>query len=366
MRLQKVGTFDSPVYVTAPPGDKSRLFVVEQGGKVRVIKGGKTLAKPFLDVSGKISTGNEQGLLSLAFAPDYASSGLFYVYYTDGGGDTQVVEYKRASADVADAGSARTVLTQKQPEPNHNGGLLLFGPDKLLYIGLGDGGGGGDQHGERGNAQSLGTILGKILRIDPRADGSKAYSIPADNPFVGRSGARGEIYSYGLRNPWRFSFDRKTGDLSIGDVGQEEVEEIDFVRARQGTRGELRLAGVRGQRPLHAGRGGGRRDQAGDHREALRRQLLDHRRHRDPRPGAEGLGRALRVRRLLPRRDPDGCPVERPRAQPDGPQAAGRASSRRSARTRAGACTRPRSTVPSTASSSDHPRLARPTRARSR
>jgi glucose/arabinose dehydrogenase len=234
VRLQKVGSFDAPVFVTVPPGDKSRLFVVEKGGKVRVVKGGKTLDRPFLDVSDKVATGSEQGLLSLAFAPDYASSGRFYVYYTDGNGDTRIVEYRRRSADEADAGSARTLLSQKQPEPNHNGGLLLFGPDKLLYIGLGDGGGGGDQHGTRGNAQSLGTILGKILRIDPRADGAKPYRIPADNPFVGRSDARGEIYSYGLRNPWRFSFDRKTGDLTIGDVGQEEIEEIDFVRRGKG------------------------------------------------------------------------------------------------------------------------------------
>jgi glucose/arabinose dehydrogenase len=234
VRLQKVGSFDAPVYVTAPPGDESRLFVVEKGGEVRVMKGGKTLDRPFLDVSDKVTTGSEQGLFSLAFAPDYASSGLFYVDYTDGNGDTQVVEYKRASADVADPGTARTVLSQKQPEPNHNGGLLLFGPDKQLYVGLGDGGGGGDEHGPRGNAQSLGTILGKILRIDPRADGSKPYRIPSDNPFVGRSGARGEIYSYGLRNPWRFSFDRETGDLTIGDVGQEEIEEIDFVRKGKG------------------------------------------------------------------------------------------------------------------------------------
>ncbi len=234
VRLQKVGSFDQPVFVTSPAGDKSRFFVVEQGGKIRVVKGGKKLSRPFLDVSDKVSTGNEQGLLSMAFAPDYASSGLFYIYYTDGDGNTQVVEYHRAGADEADAGSARTVLSQEQPEPNHNGGLLLFGPDEKLYIGLGDGGGGGDQHGQRGNAQSLGTLLGKILRIDPRGSGAKRYSIPSDNPFVGRSGARGEIYSYGLRNPWRFSFDRKTGDLSIGDVGQEEIEEIDFVRRGKG------------------------------------------------------------------------------------------------------------------------------------
>ncbi|HWK25035.1 MAG TPA: PQQ-dependent sugar dehydrogenase [Solirubrobacter sp.] len=234
VRLQRVGTFDAPVYVTAPPGDRSRLFVVEKGGTVRVVRDGRKLGTPFLDLRGQVTTGSEQGLLSLAFAPDYAKSGLFYVDYTDTDGNTRVVEYKRRSADVADPGSARVVLTQAQPESNHNGGLLLFGPDKRLYIGLGDGGGGGDQHGAHGNGQSLGTLLGKILRIDPRPSGGKPYGIPSDNPFVRRSGARPEIYSYGLRNPWRFSFDRRTGDLSIGDVGQNEIEEIDFVRRGQG------------------------------------------------------------------------------------------------------------------------------------
>ncbi len=166
----------------------------------------------------------------MAFAPDYASSGLFYVYYTDKNGDEQVVEYKRSSADVADRGSARVLLSTPDEESNHNGGQLQFGPDKLLYIGTGDGGGGGDQHGARGNGQNLGVLLGKILRIDPKASGGRPYSIPADNPFVKRSGARGEIYAYGLRNPWRFSFDRSTGDMTIGDVGQGEWEEIDFAR----------------------------------------------------------------------------------------------------------------------------------------
>jgi glucose/arabinose dehydrogenase len=234
VRLQKVGSFDSPVYVTSPPADNSRLFVVEQGGTVRVIKDGKTLGTPFLDVSDKLTAGSEQGLLSIAFAPDYASSGLFYVFYTDTDGDEAVVEYKRRSEDVADAGSARRLLKVADPEPNHNGGLLLFGPDKRLYIGIGDGGGAGDQHGARGNGQALNTLLGKILRIDPKASGGRPYTIPSDNPFVGRSGAKGEIYSYGLRNPWRFSFDRSTGDLTIGDVGQNEVEEIDFVRKGKG------------------------------------------------------------------------------------------------------------------------------------
>jgi len=230
VHLRKIGSFDAPLYVTAPHGDTHRVFVVEQGGKIRVVRDGKKLSKPFLDVSGGISAGGERGLLSMAFAPDYAKSGLFYVDYTDTNGDSRIVEYHRRTADVADPGSARLVLFQRQPEPNHNGGLLLFGPDKLLYIGFGDGGGGGDQHGAHGNAQNLGTVLGKILRINPRKSGSRAYTIPSSNPFVGRAGARGEIYSYGLRNPWRFSFDRRTGDMAIGDVGQDAVEEIDFLR----------------------------------------------------------------------------------------------------------------------------------------
>src|SRR4051812_47104572 len=236
VHLRKIGSFDSPLYVTAPPGDTHRVFVVEQGGRIRVVRDGKKLSKPFLDVSGAISAGGERGLLSMAFAPDYAQSGLFYVDYTDSNGDSRIVEYRRRTADVADPRSARLVLFQDQPEGNHNGGLLEFGPDRLLYIGFGDGGGGGDHHGAHGNAQNLGTLLGKILRIDPRASAGRPYSVPASNPFVHRTGARGEIYAYGLRNPWRFSFDRKTGDMSIGDVGQDQREEIDF-RRRGGARG---------------------------------------------------------------------------------------------------------------------------------
>jgi glucose/arabinose dehydrogenase len=236
VRLRKVADFDAPVYLTSPPGDRARQFVVEQGGRVMVVRGGRKLRTPFLDIRGLVTAGGEQGLLSVAFAPDYADSGLFYVYYTDNDGDQRIVEYHRASADRADPGSARLVLRMPDQESNHNGGLLLFGPDDLLYVGTGDGGGGGDRHGPRGNAQNLGSLLGKILRIDPRAGGGRAYQVPADNPFVGRAGARGEVYSYGLRNPWRFSFDRKTGDLSIGDVGQDAYEEIDFV-ARGAGRG---------------------------------------------------------------------------------------------------------------------------------
>jgi glucose/arabinose dehydrogenase len=234
VRLVKVGDFDAPLYVTAPPGDRRRIFVVEQAGRIMVVRGGKTLGQPFLDIRSEVTSGGEQGLLSLAFAPDYARSGLFYVYYTEKSGTQSIWEYHRATADTANPGSARLVLRMQDPEPNHNGGLMIFGSDRLMYVGTGDGGGGNDQHGARGNAQSLDSLLGKILRIDPRRSGNRPYTVPSSNPFVGRSGARPEIYSYGLRNPWRFSFDRTTGDLSIGDVGQDQVEEVNFVRKGRG------------------------------------------------------------------------------------------------------------------------------------
>jgi len=234
VRLVRIGRFEQPVFVTAPPRDRRVQFVVEQGGRIMVVRDGRKLGTPFLDITSRVTSGGEQGLLSMAFAPDYASSGRFYVYYTDSGGDQRVVEYRRASADRADPDSARLVLEMPDDESNHNGGLLLFGPGGHLYIGTGDGGGGGDRHGARGNAQNLGSLLGKILRIDPVASGGRAYTIPSGNPFRGRSGARAEIYAYGLRNPWRFSFDRRTNDLSIGDVGQNDVEEIDFVRSGRG------------------------------------------------------------------------------------------------------------------------------------
>ncbi|MEZ0293633.1 MAG: sorbosone dehydrogenase family protein, partial [Solirubrobacteraceae bacterium] len=234
VRLRKVADFDAPVYVTSPPGDRARQFVVEQGGRVMVVRDGRKLRTPFLDIRGQVTAGGEQGMLSIAFPPDYADSGLFYVYFTDNDQNQRIVEYKRASADRADPGSARLVLRMPDRESNHNGGLLLFGPDGLMYVGTGDGGGGGDMHGARGNAQNLGSLLGKILRIDPRAGGGRPYQVPGSNPFVGRSGARGEVYSYGLRNPWRFAFDRRTGDLSIGDVGQNAYEEIDSVRRGAG------------------------------------------------------------------------------------------------------------------------------------
>jgi glucose/arabinose dehydrogenase len=204
-------------------GDPS-LYVATQYGRVVAIRDGRVDATPVLDLTGKISAGGEQGLLGLAFSPD---GRFLYVNYTDRNGDTNVVEYGMGST-VADAGSARRVLFIDQPFANHNGGNLAFGPDGYLYIGMGDGGSGFDPlH----NGQNLGVLLGKMLRIDPRPSGGKAYSIPSGNPFVGRPDRRPEIWDYGLRNPWRYSFDRETGDLWIGDVGQSAREEIDFERA---------------------------------------------------------------------------------------------------------------------------------------
>ena len=234
VRLVRVGTFDQPLYVAAAPGDRRRVYVVEQGGRVRVVRGGRVLRRPFLDISRQVTAGGEQGLLSIAFPRDHRRTGRFYVYFTDRQGQQRVVEYRRRSPDRADPRSARLVMRMPDPEPNHNGGNMQFGPDGLLYIATGDGGGANDRHGPRGNAQDLGSLLGKILRIDPRPAGGAPYRVPPSNPFAGRAGLRGEIYSYGLRNPWRFSFDRATGDLAIGDVGQNVVEEVNYVRRGRG------------------------------------------------------------------------------------------------------------------------------------
>jgi glucose/arabinose dehydrogenase len=226
VRLQRIGTFDNPVLVTAPPGDKRRVFVLEQTGRIRLLVGGKRLSRPFLDLRNDVTAGGEQGLLGLAFAPDYSRSRRFYVYFTARDGSQRVQEFRRSarSANRADKGSRRQVMSMADPYPNHNGGNLVFGPDDLLYIGTGDGGSAGDP---QNRAQNLESPLGKILRIDPRRHGKSAYRSPKSNPFVGRAG-RNEIYAYGLRNPWRYSFDRRTGDLYIGDVGQNALEEIDF------------------------------------------------------------------------------------------------------------------------------------------
>ena len=235
IHLVRIGSFDAPVYAGAPRGDRRRLFVVERAGRIMVVRGGKRLSRPFLDIRSSVTSGGEQGLLSVAFAPDYASSGKFYVYYTDKNGDERIVEYRRSSADVANARSARELLKIDDSESNHNGGQLEFGPDKLLYIGTGDGGGADDQHGSKGNGQNLNSLLGKILRIDPNPSGGKPYGIPSDNPYA-KGGGKPEIYSYGLRNPWRFSFDARTGAIAIADVGQNNREEIDY-RAKGGAKG---------------------------------------------------------------------------------------------------------------------------------
>jgi glucose/arabinose dehydrogenase len=229
VRLKRIGRFDSPLYVTAPPGDRKRLFVVEQGGRVRLLLNGRRVKRPFLDLTSLVKSGGEQGLLSIAFAPDYSRSGRFYVDYTDRDGNTRVQELRRSkrSPNRASRSSRRQVLFVDQPFSNHNGGNLVFGPDGYLYIGLGDGGSGGDP---MGNSQDLGTLLGKMLRIDPRPSDGKPYGIPPDNPFVNMPRARPEIWAYGLRNPWRYAFDRETGDLWIGDVGQSSWEEIDLQR----------------------------------------------------------------------------------------------------------------------------------------
>ncbi|MEO7987546.1 MAG: PQQ-dependent sugar dehydrogenase [Gemmatimonadales bacterium] len=232
VRLEAVATgVGYALYVTAAPGDSSRIFIVDKGGTIRIVKDGTLLPAPFLDITSLVSTGGEQGLLGLAFDPGYATNGRFVVHYTDTGGNTRVSTFARSGADpdLADPASEQVVLTAEQSFENHNGGELLFGPDGLLYLGLGDGGSGGDPDGR---GQDLTDLLGSILRLDLRT--TIPYTIPADNPFAGTPAARPEIWSYGLRNPWRFSFDRATGDLYIGDVGQNQWEEVDVSPAAEG------------------------------------------------------------------------------------------------------------------------------------
>ena len=231
--LDRIGTFRTPVYVAAPPRDPSRLFVVEQAGRIRVIHDGRRVGRPFLDIRRDVSSGGERGLLSMAFAPDYARSRRFYVYFTDRTGDIRIQQFRRSArnANVADPGSRRDVLrVPHRQHPNHNGGQLQFGPDGMLYAGIGDGGGEGDPFGA---GQRLDVLLGKLIRIDPRPGGG--YRSPRSNPFRRRRHARPEIWAYGLRNPFRFSFDRRTGALAIGDVGQDRFEEVDY--APHGGRG---------------------------------------------------------------------------------------------------------------------------------
>jgi glucose/arabinose dehydrogenase len=251
--LTQVGSFDTPTDIVDAPGKKNRklLFVAEQAGRIVVLRKGVPQARPFLDISSQVMNGGEEGFLSIAFHPRYERNRRFYVYFTNLAGDNQVVEFKRSKRSrlVANPGSARPVLYLAHPNfGNHNGGQLQFGPGRLLFIGPGDGGGGGDP---ANNAQNQNSLLGKLLRIDPlpqaakkkgkgkrkgrAARASRPYGIPRDNPFVGQPGLD-EIYSLGLRNPYRFTFDSLTGAIAIGDVGQGCREEIDY-RGRGGARG---------------------------------------------------------------------------------------------------------------------------------
>jgi glucose/arabinose dehydrogenase len=247
--LTPVAEVSAPTAAAVRAGDSS-LYVAEQAGVVRAVRDGALDPQPALDIGNRTLNGGEQGLLGLAFSPDGSK---LYVHYSDrtNNGDNQVDEFTM-SGNAADPSSRRPLLTVETLQANHNGGQLAFGPDGFLYIGLGDGGGAGDRgegHAPGGNGQSLDTLLGKILRIDPRPSGDAPYTIPPDNPFA-RDGGRPEIWAYGLRNPWRFSFDGETGDLWIGDVGQNAWEEIDFVPAGEGAGANYGWARLEGNHPF--------------------------------------------------------------------------------------------------------------------
>jgi glucose/arabinose dehydrogenase len=226
LRLEPVAEgLEQPVFVTHAGDGSERLFVVEQAGRILILDGGELLEEPFLDITEDVGAGGERGLLGLAFHPAYADNGRYFVHYTRAeDGASVIAEFEVSPDPDRSRQGGRRLLTVDQPFANHNGGMIAFGPDGFLYIGLGDGGSGGDP-GNR--AQDRDELLGKILRID--VDGRRPYAIPPDNPFAG-GGGRPEIYALGLRNPWRFSFDRRRGKLYVGDVGQREREEIDIVR----------------------------------------------------------------------------------------------------------------------------------------
>lgn len=231
LALQPITTaLTFPLALTFAPGDSSRVFVAEKGGRVWVIRHDTLLATPFLDIHTIVSTGGERGLLGLAFDPNYATNGRFYVSYTDTAGDSHIARYLvSANPDSAVPTADGPIISVAQPYDNHNGGQITFGPDDMLYFALGDGGSGGDP---QGHGQDRTELLGSMLRLD--VSGGGTYTIPPDNPYTGFATRRGELWNYGLRNPWRFSFDRQTGDLYIGDVGQGAREEIDASSANGG------------------------------------------------------------------------------------------------------------------------------------
>jgi glucose/arabinose dehydrogenase len=224
--IEHVDGLENPTHVTHAGDGSGRLFVTEKSGRIQVVREGTLLSTPFLSITDRVgSTGGEQGLLSVAFPPGYEDKGHFYVDYTDTDGDTVVARYHvSVDTDVANPNNEEVILTHTQPYANHNGGQLAFGPDGYLYIGMGDGGGGGDPEE---NAQDPTSLLGKLLRIDVES-GATPYGIPPSNPYTETTGYQDEIWALGLRNPWRFSFDRSTQDLYIGDVGQNDYEEIDL------------------------------------------------------------------------------------------------------------------------------------------
>ncbi len=227
LRAQEIATgLGSPVYVTSPPGD-ARLFVVEQIGRIRIVQNNQLLETPFLDITSKVLFGGERGLLSVAFHPQYSTNRFFYVYFTGAGGELRIERFTAtANPNVADPASSKLILGVPHPLSNHNGGLALFGADGMLYLGFGDGGGGGDP--DR-NGQNRNTLLGSLLRID--VNSGDPYGIPAGNPFVGTANGRPEIWAIGVRNPWRFAFDRQAGLLYVADVGQGRLEEVNVVQA---------------------------------------------------------------------------------------------------------------------------------------
>ena len=254
LRLVKIGTFHQPVFVTGAPGDPGRIFVVQRTGQIFVLDHGRRARRPFLRLGHLVTWRNyrEQGLLGLAFSPDYARNGRFYVDYTTPDNDIRVAQYRRSATnpDVANPASAKVVLTiDHHAFMNHNGGDLAFGPDGELYVAVGDGGSEGDPDN---NAQNTDALLGKILRISPKPGGG--YAIPHGNPFAGKKGKRAEIWAYGLRNPWRFSFDRKTGALIIADVGANLQEEVDFAPRGSGAGANYGWSVWEGERRNRPGR----------------------------------------------------------------------------------------------------------------